>query len=130
MSANSEQNRAERTYNTSGLRPWTPGQSGNPSGRPKGQRSTAIAVLAKLGDQNAWVQCYRMAEQQKDVRAMIEILRYLADRRAGKPYIAENPATQQKADALQQDSRLQAAIQQFVPPRDSKTPTDHERPIV
>ena len=115
MSANSEQNRAERTYNTSGLRPWTPGQSGNPSGRPKGQRSTAIAVLAKLGDQNAWVQCYRMAEQQKDVRAMVEILRYLTDRRDGKAYVAGNPAASQKSDALQQDSRLQTAIQQLLP---------------
>src|SRR5262249_33648634 len=115
MTTNSDGNRAERRYNTNGLRPWKPGQSGNPRGRPKGQRSTAIAVLAKLGDQNAWVQCYRMAEQQKDVRAMVEILRYLTDRRDGKAYVAENPATSQKSDALQQDTRLQAAIPQLIP---------------
>jgi hypothetical protein len=55
-----------------------------------------------------------MAEQEKDVRAMIEILRYLTDRRDGKPYIAENPVVSHKADALQQDTRLQAAIQELV----------------
>src|SRR5215471_21079064 len=98
MSANSGGNSVIHGRNTSGLRPWRPGQSGNPSGRPKGQRSTTIAVLAKLGDQNAWVQCYRMAEQQKDVRAMIEILRYLTDRRDGKPFVADNPAVLQKPD--------------------------------
>src|SRR5215469_13401722 len=115
MTANSDGNTEQRHRNTSGLRPWKPGQGGNPSGRPKGRRSTAIAVLAKLGDQNAWVQCYRMAEQQKDVRAMVEILRYLTDRRDGKAFIAENPAEKQKSDALQQDTRLQTAIQQLLP---------------
>lgn|SRR6516162_3464956 len=122
MTANSAGNSEKRGYNTSGLRPWKPGRSGNPSGRPKGQRSTAIAVLARLGDQNAWVQCYRMAEQQKDVRAMIEILRYLTDRRDGKPYVAENTAVSQKPDVLKSDMRLQAAIVQLFPPRDSKPP--------
>src|SRR5215471_6119581 len=115
MSANSGGNSVIHGRNTSGLRPWQPGQSGNPKGRPKGQRSTAIAVLAKLGDQNAWVRCYRMAEEQKDVRAMVEILRYLTDRRDGKAYVAGNPAASQKSDALQQDSRLQTAIQQLLP---------------
>jgi glutathione S-transferase len=54
-----------------------------------------------------------MAEQQKDVRVMVEILRYLTDRHDGKPFIAENPAMQQKADALQQDTRLQSAIHEL-----------------
>ena len=37
-SANTDQN--------SGLRPWRPGESGNPSGRPKGTRELAHLVLA------------------------------------------------------------------------------------
>ena len=114
MTGNSAGNTGKGRRNTSGLRPWRPGQSGNPSGRPKGQRSTAITVLAKLGDQNAWVQCYRMAEQQKDVRAMVEILRYLTDRRDGKAYITENPAASKPTSVLQNDTRLQVAIQQLV----------------
>jgi hypothetical protein len=70
-----------------------------------------------------------MAEQEKDVCAMIEILRYLTDRRGGKPFIAESPTMSQKVNALQQDTRWQAAIQQLLPPRDSKKPAGN-RPIV
>lgn len=62
-----------------------------------------------------------MAEQQKDIRAMIEILRHFTDRRDGKAFVAENPALSQKFDALQQDSRLQTAIQLFIPQSTLKT---------
>ena len=47
---------------------------------------------------------------------MIEILRYLTDRRDGKAYVAENPAERQKAVSLRQDSRLQDAIQELMIP--------------
>ena len=33
------------TQQNSGLTPWQPGQSGNPSGRPKGTRDLAASVL-------------------------------------------------------------------------------------
>jgi hypothetical protein len=76
---------------------WTERQPGRPAKRPAIHGNCGANPA---GDQNVWIQCYRLAEQQKNVRAMIEILRYLTDRRDGKAYVAENPAERQKARFL------------------------------
>ena len=38
------------TIKNTGWRPWQPGESGNPSGRPKGTRDLANLVLAETGN--------------------------------------------------------------------------------
>jgi hypothetical protein len=43
---------AERAAKYSGLRPWKPGQSGNPSGRPKGSLSLTSILRKELHEGN------------------------------------------------------------------------------
>jgi hypothetical protein len=100
---------------------WTERQPGRPAKRPAIHGNCGANPA---GDQNVWIQCYRLAEQQKNVRAMIEILRYLTDRRDGKAYVAENPAERQKADSLPQDNHMQAAIRELVLPGLQKASPD------
>jgi hypothetical protein len=44
-----------------------------------------------------------------------DILCYLTDRRDGKPFTAINPATTEVPHTINQDNRLQIAIQQMLP---------------
>jgi hypothetical protein len=48
------------------------------------ERSTAASILDKINDAKAWLECYRLAREQGDVRGMVEILKYLTDRRDGR----------------------------------------------
>ncbi len=54
------------------------------------ERSTAAAILDKIKDAEAWLECYRQARADGDVRAMVDILKYLTDRRDGRPAQAIN----------------------------------------
>jgi hypothetical protein len=49
------------------------------------ERSTAASILAKINDAKAWMECYKLAKEEGDVRGMVEILKYLTDRRDGRP---------------------------------------------
>jgi len=49
------------------------------------ERSTAASILDKINDAEAWLECYELAKEQEDVRGMVEILKYLTDRRDGRP---------------------------------------------
>lgn len=61
------------------------------AGRPKGAvsdlRSKVIAsqVLDEIGEAKAWLWAYKTAKKNDNVRAAVEILTYLTNRRDGKP---------------------------------------------
>jgi|SRR5208282_1805462 len=48
------------------------------------ERSTAATILAKINDARAWLGCYELAKAAGDVRGMVEILKYLSDRKDGR----------------------------------------------
>jgi hypothetical protein len=74
--------------NTQNLKPWKPGQSGNPSGRPK-RDSITSALLRQLEQQNA--DSETIADSIAAVlvkRALsgdVRAIREIADRTEGKP---------------------------------------------
>jgi hypothetical protein len=109
-SADDLANSDKRPRNTGGLRPWRPGESGNPSGRPRDQRATAVRALRKLGDVAAWVDLYRRAYAAKQYRCCTEILKYLSDKRDGKPGVADPAADKKSSVDLYADQRIQVAI--------------------
>ena len=73
-------------------------------------RNSAFSILKELGDKQAWTELYAQAVESKDARLRFEILRYLTDRRDGKPYVAENPADSSSKGQMN-DNRLQIAAQ-------------------
>lgn len=62
--------------NTSGLRPWEPGQSGNPRGRPKGSRDWALRLRDEALE--ALKRCggvdYLVEQARKRPRAFLQFL--------------------------------------------------------
>lgn len=61
------------------------------AGRPKGaitnvkSRVTAEQILGGIDEQEAWKWALSTARQKKDVKTYADILKYLTDRRDGKP---------------------------------------------
>ena len=47
-------------------------------------RSQAAAILEKIDDGEAWTWAYSTARKADDVKSVVEILKYLTDRRDGK----------------------------------------------
>ena len=94
-------------------------------------RNSAYHVLRKHNDQELWSQILtattfvsggrnKPAVEVPDMRLRFEALRYLTDRRDGRPFIAENPQKADPASSLREDQRLQDAITQLVPTKPDK----------
>lgn len=65
-----------------GLRPWKPGQSGNPSGRPK--RVRQLTDIADAAAQAAMRKVVKLMDSDDD-RVALAAAREVLDRVAGKP---------------------------------------------
>jgi hypothetical protein len=62
------------------------------AGRPKGISTKILArqahageILDSIGERSAWQWAYETAKKKKDVKTLVDILKYLTDRRDGKP---------------------------------------------
>jgi hypothetical protein len=86
---------------TRGLIPWQPGQSGNPTGRPKG-----IAALAKE-QSGKCVEVLTKALASRDERVAIAAANSLLDRAYGKP-IAMSADVTDKLNDLDDESIMGA----------------------
>ncbi len=48
------------------------------------ERSTAASILDRINDGEAWLESYQLAKEQGNLRLMVDILKYLTDRRDGR----------------------------------------------
>jgi hypothetical protein len=101
--------------NTENLKPWKPGQSGNPGGRPKKKPITEelerlLAEQAPNGDGRTWAALIAEALLRKastgDVRAIAE----LTNRIEGKPLQSLTVGTDWEEDSTDAAERLQQIL--------------------
>lgn len=78
-------------------------------------RSSAGKVLEQFDSIASWAEIYARAWESGKLESCIQMRLNAEYRLFGKPFVAENPEKVMKADALNQDSRLQDAIKQLVP---------------
>lgn len=61
------------------------------AGRPKGavanvkSKLTAEQILSRIGEEATWSWALATAKKKKDAKTVVDILKYLTDRRDGKP---------------------------------------------
>src|ERR1035437_3151830 len=81
-------------------RPWQPGQSGNPAGKPPGARHAALVALDAIGAEGAEavLRSVLQAAQGGDVRAADILLRRLWPERKGRPVVLDLPTMKSAAD--------------------------------
>jgi hypothetical protein len=93
-------------------RRWHPGQSGNPSGRPKGSRHRALLALDAMGQENSAdiMQAVVAAAKGGDMRAADILLRRLWPERKGRPVTLDLPPMQTAADLPAALSAVAAAV--------------------
>ena len=91
---------AETTAAKQRGRPWPRGRSGNPAGRPKGARHTALLALDAMGAENARdvLAAVVVAAKGGDMRAADILLRRLWPERKGRPVALDLPPLTNAAD--------------------------------
>jgi hypothetical protein len=77
-------------------------------------------VLQKLGDSEAWIDLYGKAYDAREYRVCAEILRYMTDKRDGKPVIGTPEEHPEKASDTY-DPRIQQAIANLHRSQDAST---------
>lgn len=93
-----------------GLKPWKPGQSGNPSGRPKKDRALTAALDAEL-DKKIGRKTKRQLVAEKVLGLALDgdmtAVKFLADRTEGlpvQPYRFDDDDLHQQASALAEET--------------------------
>jgi hypothetical protein len=104
------------TQNTDGVekprgRPFEPGQSGNPSGRPKGSRNKATTAMEALLDGESETIARKLIEKAKegDMTALRLCIDRLLPARRDRAVEFDLPAIDTAADALSASSAVLAA---------------------
>jgi len=84
-------------------RPFEPGQSGNPAGKPKGTRSRQTLLAEKLMEDEAEdvVRAVIGAAKGGDMTAARLVLERIAPPRKGRPVVFDLPRVETAADVLQ-----------------------------
>jgi hypothetical protein len=93
-------------------RPFQPGQSGNPEGRPKGSRNKATLALESLLDGQAEALTEKAIEMalNGDMTALRLCLDRILPARKDRPVTFEMPAIENAADAKMASAALLAAV--------------------
>lgn len=95
-------------------RPFQPGQSGNPAGKPKGTRHLALQALDAIGEEGAAEVLKKVVEDAKsgDMRAAEILLKRLWPERKGRPINVELPAMETPADLVRAVGAVTNAVAQ------------------
>lgn len=97
-----------RTANTAGLKPWKPGQSGNPNGRPK-MTPEARQALADLVPKAVRALGRVLESDEAPAAATISAAREVLDRNFGKPLQAFEDLTPARFADLSTDELVTLA---------------------
>ena len=103
---------AEKSQEKQRGRPFKPGQSGNPAGKPKGARHAALLALDAIGEEAAKDVLAKVIEAAKegDARSAEIILRRLWPERKGRPVLIELPPIEKPADIVTGLAAVAAAM--------------------
>lgn len=93
-------------------RPFQPGQSGNPAGRPKGSRHAALAALDAIGSEGAQDVLKKVVEDAKagDLRAAEILLARLWPVRKGRPIALDLPRLETPGDVVKATATIAEAV--------------------
>jgi hypothetical protein len=103
---------AEKTAKTQRGRPFSPGQSGNPNGRPKGARNAATVAMEALLDNESGALTRKAIELAKkgDLQALRLCLERILPPRKDRPVTFTLPTITSAKDALSALSALLTAV--------------------
>lgn len=98
---------------------FPPGKSGNPTGRPKGFKGVAAAIMRETGDGDELIryalETFRNTAGNKSHAERWEAMCWLADRGIGKPVAMVELAAQLTAGAAPEDDALDAQLDSLTP---------------
>ena len=112
----------EKPNPAANLKPWKPGQSGNPGGRPKGLAKRVRELVGGDGETIAQFMLDTLQNQDAEMRDRMEAAKWLADRGWGK---AANHAPIEDADPLgldQVDIAIGELVDELAQRREAKAP--------
>ena len=114
---------AENTDRTQNLKPWQPGQSGNPGGRPKGAARRAREAVGN--DPNTVYEVFRtiLFDESEKTADRINVGKELLDRGWGK---SSSHAPIEGGDPLELDDvdrAIGAVLDELAERREAKTPS-------
>ena len=84
-------------------------------------RNAAYEILQQFDSIAPPAEIYAWCWENKKIDIMVGMREYVWNRLEGRPFVASNPAEEQKRTSLLQDNRLQVAIQELIiAPRTAK----------
>jgi Family of unknown function (DUF5681) len=107
---------AENTATKQRGRPFEPGKSGNPKGRPKGSRNKTTLAIEELLDGESEAITRKLLEKalEGDMTALRLCLERLLSARRDRPVAFDLPPIESAADALKASSAVLAACAEGV----------------